>query len=81
MTIDYDVRTLQDGIPAKDVADHLGKVNSLVDGTGVTLIRRTPLEAAAAVSKTAGPASVLVIILLIAATRTSGKKREGRKLS
>ena len=81
VTIDYDLRTLHDGIAAKDVADHLGKVNSLVDGTGVTLTRRIPLEAAAAVSKTAGPASVLVIILLIAATRNGGKKREGRKLS
>ena len=81
VTIDYDLRTLKDGIAAKDVPDHLGKVNSLLDGTSVTLVRRTTLETAAAASKTAGPASVIALILLIAAARRTGKKREVRKLS
>jgi transglutaminase-like putative cysteine protease len=81
VTIDYDLRALRDGIAAKDVPDHLTKINSILDGTGITLSRRTPLEAAAAASKTAGPVSVILIILLIAATRQRGKKREVGKLS
>jgi hypothetical protein len=81
VTIDYDLRALRDGIAAKDVPDHLTKVNSILDGTGITLTRRTPLEAAVAASKTAGPASVIAIILLVAATRQRGRKREVGKLS
>ena len=81
VTIDYDLRALRDGIAAKDVPDHLTKVNSILDGTGITLTRRTPLESAVAASKTAAPASVIAIILLVAATRQRGKKREVGKLS
>ncbi|HEX3581326.1 MAG TPA: DUF3857 domain-containing protein [Thermoanaerobaculia bacterium] len=81
VTIDYDLRALADGIAAKDVADHLTKVNSILDGTSITLTRRTAVESAVSVSKTAAPASVLAIILLIAATRTAGRKRESGKLS
>jgi transglutaminase-like putative cysteine protease len=81
VTMDYDLRALADGIAAKDVPDHLSKVNSLLDGTGITLTRRTRFETAAAVSKSAAPASLLAIILLVAATRRSGKKREAGKLS
>jgi transglutaminase-like putative cysteine protease len=81
VTIDYDLRTLRDGIAAKDVADHLGKVNSLLDGTGVTLARRASLEAAAAVSKSAAPTSMIVIILVIAAAQGTRRKRNRGKLS
>ncbi|HEV8432515.1 MAG TPA: DUF3857 and transglutaminase domain-containing protein [Thermoanaerobaculia bacterium] len=81
VTIDYDLRALEDGIAAKDVPDHLTKVNSILDGTGITLTRRTTLESAMSVTKSAAPASVMVILLLIAAIRGTGKKREVRKLS
>jgi len=81
VTIDYDLRALQDGIAAKDVPDHLTKVNSILDGTGITLTRRTALESAMSVTKSAVPASVMVILLLIAAMRGTGKKREVGKLS
>lgn len=80
VTLDYDLRALADGIAAKDVPEYLTRVNSILDGTGITLTRRTPLESAISVSKTAGPASVIAIILLIAATRTT-RKRQPRKLS
>ncbi len=81
VTIDYDLRALADGVAAKDVPDHLTKVNSILDGTRVTLSRRTTFEAAVSMSKTAAPASVIAIILLVAATRGTGKKRESGKLS
>lgn len=81
VTIDYDLRALRDGIAAKDVPDHLTKVNSILDGTGITLTRRTTLESAMSVTKSAVPASVMVILLLIAAIRGTGKKREVGKLS
>jgi transglutaminase-like putative cysteine protease len=82
VTIDYDLRALADGIAAKDVPDHLSKMNSLLDGTAITLKRRTALEAAASATKTTAPASAIAIILLMAAaTRRKGKKRELGKLS
>ncbi|HEX7192197.1 MAG TPA: DUF3857 domain-containing protein [Thermoanaerobaculia bacterium] len=81
VTIDYDLRALQDGIAAKDVPEHLTQVNSILDGAGITLTRRTAIESAVAASKTAVPASVIVIVLLVAATRRTGKKRESGKLS
>jgi transglutaminase-like putative cysteine protease len=82
VTIDYNLHALADGIAAKDVPDHLSDVNSLLDGTGVTLKRRTTVEAAASATKTAAPTSLIVIILLIAALgRRTGKKRESGKLS
>lgn len=82
VTLDYDLRALQDGIAAKDVAEHLSRVNSLLDGTAITLTRRTTVEAAASATKTAAPASVIAFILIIAAfTRRAGKKRDVGKLS
>jgi transglutaminase-like putative cysteine protease len=81
VTIDYDLRVLRDGIAAKEVPDHLTKVNAILDGTGITLTRRSTLETAASLTKTAGPTSLIVIVLLIAATRGRGKKRESGKLS
>lgn len=81
VTIDYDLRALEDGIAAKDVPEHLTKVNSILDGTGITLTRRTALESAVSVTKSAAPASVIAIVLLIAAMRGTGKKREVGKLS
>ena len=81
VTIDYDLRALRDGVAAKDVPDHLTRVNTILDGTGITLTRRTALEAATSVTKTAVPGSLLVLILLAAAVRHRGKKVEVGKLS
>lgn len=81
ITVDYDLRALRDGVAAKDVPDHLTRVNRILDGTGITLTRRTALEAATSVTKTAVPGSLLVLILLAAAVRHRGKKVEVGKLS
>lgn len=81
VTVDYDLRALADGIAAKDVPEHLTKMNSILDGTEVTLARRTALESAASVSKTAAPTSAIAIIIVIAANSFRRKKRKGGKLS
>jgi transglutaminase-like putative cysteine protease len=81
VTVDYDLRALRDGIAAKDVPDHLTRVNAILDGTGITLTRRTRLEAATSLTKTAVPGSLLVLVLLAAAVRHRGKKVEVGKLS
>jgi transglutaminase-like putative cysteine protease len=81
ISVDYDLRAIRDGVAVKDVPDHLTSVNAILDGTGITLTRRTALEAATSVTKTAVPGSLVVLILLAAAFSRRGKKVEVGKLS
>jgi uncharacterized protein DUF3857/transglutaminase superfamily protein len=80
VTLDYDLRALRDGIEAKDVPDHLTKVNAILDGTGVTLTRRKGLEAAAALTRSVAPPSAIVVavVLLAAVLRRRGKREFGK---
>jgi len=73
VAIRHVLRSRRDAVLVAEVADHLVKVNEVLDGSGDTLARKRPLLASAMTRNSGG---VAMVIILLAAALASRKRRQ-----
>ena len=77
VTLTHVLRSRRDAVPAGEVADHLTKINEVLDGNGDTLTRKQPLLASATARNSGGMATLIVLIFAALASYRRRRSANG----